>query len=52
MIWNRLGLHSSEIMDVIEDRKVCSLIASSCPSNPYGEQAMKKEKKDRDNERA
>ena len=34
--WNHLGLHSSEMMDVIEDGEVWRLkILSCCPCNPH-----------------
>ena len=33
---NRLRLHPSKMMDVMEDREVSGLISSCCPRNPNG----------------
>ena len=34
--WNRLGLHPSEIMEVMEDREVLRLNLQLLPRNPHG----------------
>ena len=34
--WNRLGLHPSEMMETMEDRKCGGLISSCCFRNPNG----------------
>ena len=39
-----LGLHPSEMMEAIEDRKV-RRIDSNCPSNPHGKTGNKRERK-------
>ena len=34
--WNRLGLHPSEMMEVMEDREVWRLNLELLPLNPHG----------------
>ena len=37
--WNRLGLHLSEMMDVMEDREVWRLKLEMLPRNPHGKKS-------------
>ena len=36
LAWNRWGLHSSKMMDAIEDREVWQLNLELLPRNPHG----------------
>ena len=43
--WNRLGLHPSEMMDVIEEREVWRLNLELLPRNPHGKAHNEERKK-------
>ena len=46
--WNRLGLHPSEMMEVMEDREVWGLNLNYCPRNPHGKAGSEERKEEKE----